>query len=199
MVAAEQVEKFGAGMCVYRGEKNGYDDSDFYGIFAVPAEPGTEFSVKGYHFRNVETGSTRHAGGFIATVDATEEVKEAYRAWVEAQMESIRAERAANDAKIPEVGTAVTVIEAVTRGKNKVAAGEVGVVFWRGGNRYGDMYGAKYDRPLRYRVGIELFDGTKVFVSEDRVAVQGHEHEERPLPAGHRLWGLMASTWPAIR
>lgn len=192
-VISLQEQEFGAGRCVYAGEHNGYDDSDFYGIFAIDAEGG------GYRFEKKIVGSTRHAGGFIPRKDATDEVLAAYRVAREAALAKIGEEIAENEAMVPVVGSFVTVIEAVTRGKNKVAAGEAGIVFWRGGNRWGDQYGEKYGRPEQFRVGVELFDGSKVFLAEYRVQVQGLEGEgKHALRRGDMVWGLLASSWPSV-
>lgn len=190
-VISQQEQEFGVGRCVYAGEHNGYDDSDFYGIFAVPVEGG------GFRFEKKIVGSTRHAGGYIPRADATDEVKAAYQVARDAALVRLEADHQDELARVPDKGDAVTIVEPVTRGKNKVAAGEVGVVFWRGGNRYGDQYGAKYGRPERFRVGVELFDGDKVFLSEDKVRVQGRETEA--LGSTDRTVDyLVAGSWPAI-
>lgn len=187
---SEQDREFGPGMCVAVGEHNGYDDSDFYGIFAKPAEGG------GFTFSKVTVGSTRHAGGFIPHVDATEEVFAAYEPAREAVFAKMRAERAAEEAKIPTEGKPVTVVKPPTRGKNKMPAGVTGVVKRRVKNQFDSAWAIRHDQGRTYRLLVDIEERGEVWLDEERVRVQGHEDEE----IGQVFLSveyLIAASWPA--
>ena len=99
------------------GEHNYYDDSDFYAI-VWDAEAGKA--------REIEYASTRGwTYGNQATVDATDEVKDAYQAWQKANMERAREELAREEARKPRKGKTVRVVKG-----RKIPVGTVGVVFW---------------------------------------------------------------------
>lgn len=184
-----QVEQFGAGTCVAMIEKNGYHDSDFYGVFAKSDGEG------GYTFEKVMTGSTAYGGGFVPNPDATDEVLTAYRAKRAEVMDGITAARAARAERVPAIGKTVTFVEAITRGKNKTAAGATGTVFYRDVNGYDPMWRIK-SGSRTYRVGVEFEDGRKVFAPESKVRVTGFEDEDVP-NMDSVVDYVVAAAWPA--
>lgn len=105
------------GATLKTGEHNYYDDSDFYAIV---------WDVEAGKSRKIEYATTRGwTYGNQATVDATDEIKAAYRAWQKANMERAREELAREEALKPRKGKMVRVV----RGR-KIPVGTVGVVFW---------------------------------------------------------------------
>lgn len=182
MVNAQQ-DEFGQGACVAMIERNGYNDSDFYGIFAVKDEDGYRFVTKA-------TGSTAYGGGYVPQVDATEDVLVAYRARRQEVLDKLAAEREQRLARVPVVGKTVTVVKAVTRGKNKIHLGAVGEVVWRGEDQYRTT-----QTYTRYRLGVE-FDGVKVFLDDDRVRVLGFEDEDLGYEDSAVDY-VIAGAWPA--
>lgn len=141
--------------CVLRlGERNMYDDSDFYAI-VWDAPKGAP--------RQVEYASTRgwtYANG--ADVDATDEVKAAYEAWETARAEDRRMAREAYEAALPTVGKTVKVVKG-----RKIPVGTVAEVTWFGEDKYNST-----SFLTRYRVGLNLtIDGKRVFTSADNVEV----------------------------
>jgi hypothetical protein len=188
-IPTAQAEKYGHGHCVKMIERNGYDDSDFCGIFAVPTEGG-------YRFTWETTGSTRYGGGYVPVADATPEVLEAYKAHRQVQLDRLADEQAAESDRTPFKGKAVTIVRSTCRGKNLVTEGETGTIIWRGEDGYKaqrqDAQGVRY-----YRVGIQMDDGRKVFTAEENVRVQGHEGEELGKDLGY-VHGMIAQSWPWI-
>lgn len=140
--------------CVLRlRERNMYHDSDFYAL-VWDAEIGAP--------REVEYGTTRFPTyGNTAHVDATEAVLAAYNVWQAQQRQAAAERRAEEERRTPYAGKVVEVT-----GGRKLAKGTLGVVFWRGEDKY---------RPSRiipaFRVGVKTDDGQKVFLSEDNVEV----------------------------
>lgn len=187
-LSTQQLEH-GVGRCLATREKNGYDDSDFYGLFAVEL-PG------GWKFQWVETGSTRFAGGFIPRVDCTDEaILSAYREQRKQVMRELAAERTARQAAQVLPGKPVTVITAVTRGKNKVEAGAFGTVLKRTENPFESAWAARYGTQT-YRLLIDLGD-RKVWIDEEKVRVTGHE--EQPLPdLDQTVDYFIAGNWPSL-
>lgn len=187
-----QVEQYGPGMCVAMIERNGYDDSDFTGVFAVPAEGG-------YRFERKETGSTRYGGGYVPVEDATPEVLAAYRARREEVMAGLAAERAEREAKVPSEGKAVTIVNPPTRGKNKVPAGTTGVVARRVLNDYDSRWAIENGhRTYRVRVDLDLprDDSLRsVWLDEDRVRVTGFEDQDLPVNMD-MVDAVIAGGWP---
>ncbi len=128
------------GMVLSTGERNGYDDSDFY---ANVWDEATQ-SIK-----QVEYATTRgwtYPNG--ASVDASPEVQAKAAAWVAEQKRVI-------EAATVRVGKTVQVV----RGR-KLPIGTVADVFWMGPDKY-----KKYGK----RVGLRLLDGTKVFIDAANV------------------------------
>lgn len=147
------------GRVIRTGEMNGYDDSDFYAV--VQFDNG--------NFGRVEYATTRgwtYPNG--AAADATPEVQAAYEAWQRELAEQRQREHEEAEARTAYPGREVVFIETVRKHKDnrRVEQGETGTVFWRGEDafRSGTFFKA-------YRVGVELADGTKRYVSEDKVRV----------------------------
>jgi hypothetical protein len=151
-------------------EMNGYDDSDFY---------ASVWDDAAGCLREVMYATTRgwsYPNG--AAVDATPEVLAKVAAWREAEAAAYRAAEAAAEAKFPSVGKTVKVV----RGR-KVAHGLVGEVFWVGKDKFKVARVRKYGNPMaealgfhkwdaaRYRVGLRLADGSKVFTAASNVEV----------------------------
>lgn len=141
-----------AGRCLYAREWNGYDDSDFSGLFYDPATGAFEWAT---------TASTAWYGGFIPTPNATPEAVAAYESWWNARYEVLKAEADENEQAIPKPGREVRVV-----GGRKYK-GREGVAAWYGEDRYKtSRYGTFY------RVGIDPSDGgPRFFVPADYVEV----------------------------
>lgn len=185
-----QAERFGHGMCVAMIENNGYHDSDFSGVFAFPAEGG------GYTFSRIETGSTRGGGGFVPVEDATEEVLAAYRARREQVLGELAAETEEIQKEVPLVGRRVTIIDPITRGKNKTPDRAQGEVVWRGNGFQQHWQRANGIEPKR--VGVKV-DGEErvVFLDEYRVRVVGFEDKMCVPKEGDRMVEyVVAASWP---
>jgi len=94
-------------ICVANREINGYDDSDFMATFLIE---GT------CEFEEIMTGSTRFGGGsYFTKINASDEVKEMYRAWLTAQS-TIR------ESRIVRVGKECTILKSR---KNKDKVGKI--------------------------------------------------------------------------
>lgn len=120
-------------------ERNGYDDSDFFAI-AWDAEAG-KTSVTMYD-------TTRFAGGGHATVDATEEVQAAARAYLASKTAELNIEDAEANATVPVKGDEVRSL--TTRGKNK---GVVGIVKWIGDDQFNyNHYSSKQPQVVGIKV-----------------------------------------------
>ena len=164
------------GLVLDTGEVNGYDDSDFYAVVWNPEtkapERVTYASTRGWTYPNG------------ATVDATDEVRAAYKEYC---AERIRAERervAKREAATPVVGRNVRVIHSYhsRKGDTAVLVGETGKVFWFGEDRFArpSRYGSALFNHLKdpregKRIGIELSDGRKVFLNATKVEVINEE------------------------
>jgi hypothetical protein len=184
-----------AGRVLATREKNGYDDSDFLAVVAFDAPDG------GYVFGQVETGSTRYAGGFIARPNVTDpDLIAAYEAKRDEVYARLAADRAEAEARNPEVGKTVTIVRPVTRGKNKTEAGVTGTVARKVENTYGKRYGGYAGK--RYRLAVlldEPGDARTVWLDDDRVRVQGYE-SDRDLPDLSRVVDyVIAEAWPAVQ
>lgn len=166
------------GCVVNTWERNGYNDSDFI---------ATVWDEASSTLKSVEYASTR---GWSypnhAEVDATPEVKAKVAALEAEQARLDEEKRALREARTPTNGKRVVVVKAVTRGKNQVAVGAEGEVFYFGedkffnGNRYlnGHQLHLIHALGLRdprtgNRVGIKLDDGRKIFVRALNVEVKG--------------------------
>lgn len=153
------------GLVLSTGERNGYDDSDFYARVWNP-EKG--------HPETIEYATTR---GWTypnsALVDATPETLAAFAAWEKRTREAAAARRTERDLKVPSVGRTVK----VTKGR-KVPVGKTGRVFWFGEDRFYRSYGPNFGLfdtlDLvgfgKYRVGLEI-DGARVFTNAKNVEV----------------------------
>ena len=130
------------GLVLAVGERNGYDDSDFY---ATVWNPTTKSPF------NVEYGTTR-AWTYPnhAEVDATPEVIAAYNEYRRVQADKAQVEFLKEEAKKPGKGKKVRVV----RGR-KVAIGTEGVIFWMGGVR---GYSASKWTSKSEKIGIALDD-----------------------------------------
>lgn len=216
-IPREQAEAYGHGMCVAAIEQNGYHDSYFKGIFAVPVgvpcvahrpegsnpgpaavldvKPGcSDCDCDHYRFTTKETGATAYGGGFIPVEDADEIVLDAYRARRDEIMESLAAERAEREARIPSEGKPVTIVKPPTRGKNKVPAGTTGVVKRRVVNDFDSRYAKEVSGLRSYRVQVET-DDKVLWLDEDRVRVTGHEAEDLPI-SDSQVDYIIAGAWP---
>jgi hypothetical protein len=140
-----------AGTVIAVREKNGYDDSDFLAL--VPGPSGG--------FVWVETGTTRFAGGFIATVDATDEVIDAYEAWYTKHKDEANKAQAAHDARKVGVGSKVQVIG------GRKHKGKIGRVTWFGKDEY-----VRSKASTHYRIGITTVEGDRFFVPVRYVEVE---------------------------
>ena len=149
------LKRFAEGCVISLREMNGYDDSDFYATYYEP-ESG-EFKETLYASTR---GWTYPCG---AVVDATPEVLEKWRAYCKARNEAYYAKVAAAEAAKPTKGKTVKVIRPV-RGKAALKGGETGKVFWYGEDKF-----SRYSKA--YRVGVELEEGRKVFISAGAVEV----------------------------
>jgi hypothetical protein len=127
-----------AGTVIAVREKNGYHDSDFLAL--VPGPSGG--------FGWVETGTTRFGGGFVATVDATDDVIDAYEAWHDTKVAEVREAQAQYDARKIGVGSTVRVIG------GRKHKGKTGTVTWFGKDEY-----ARSKIATHFRVGIVPTDG----------------------------------------
>lgn len=132
-------------------ERNGYDDSDFLAL--VESDAGG--------FGWITTGSTAYGGGWIATPNATEEVKARYAEWYAGRKAVAEAAQAAYDERVVKVGSEVRVVG------GRKHKGQSGVVVWFGKDQY------KSTRTTEvFRVGIQPADGgEKFFVPVEQVEV----------------------------
>ena len=136
------IEETRVGLVLSIGERNGYDDSDFYATVWNPVKGCPEC---------VEYASTRGwSNPNSATPDATPEVRADYEAWSKAQAEEARKRQAEIEAKTPSIGKLVKVV----RGR-KVAVGTIGRIFWMGEDtKYSSSRWAKSTT----KIGIALDD-----------------------------------------
>lgn len=140
-------------------EQNWHDDSDFYAI----VWNGERLTTDEYATTRFPTDENH------AAVDATDEVRAAAGEWAVRVMRSAVEAEADAIARQIEVGKTVRVVAPVTRGKNKVAAGTSGRVFWM--QESFSQYGT-WSRG--WRLGVEGPDGT-FFIDAHRVEVVNPE------------------------
>lgn len=148
------------GLCIRDYERNGYNDSDWYMIIWNPVEKRPE---------TLEFASTRGWSYpcYGSKPDATPEILAAYQAWEKEYAESQRRALEAAEAKLPKVGRAVRVVKG-----RKLPKGTVGRVFWTGCNQFRTYYRNGYNQPNQFeRLGIQLEDGSKVFMAGANVEV----------------------------
>jgi len=130
-------------------EDNGYDDSDFYAL--VQKDNG--------EFGWIATGTTRFQGGWIATPNATPEVKAAYSAWYDAKDAQTKVDIEAFNDNMAAVGKAARVVG------GKKYKNRQGEIFWFGVDKFRSSKSATY-----FRVGIEDSQG-KFFVPADQIEI----------------------------
>jgi hypothetical protein len=147
------------GLVLELREMNGYDDSDFYARVwndeTGTVDRVTYASTRGWTYPNG------------AAVDATDEVKAKYDAFVAKELAEARAAAAAREAAMPAKGKKAKTVRNV-RGKNAVEAGVTGTIFWVGEDKFSKSY---YGAPVKLRVGFEADDGRKVFLASNAVEV----------------------------
>lgn len=149
-----RVEYKGAVLQTY--ERNGYDDSDFIAIV---------YDVKTDTVKEVEYASTRHAGGGDATVDATEDIRDAARYVLFEERIAASVEHSRKVAREVAMGKEVFVT-ATKAGKDRklggkdVKAGTIGTVVFVGDDRY--RRGAKRFGILT-ETGERIYGGAEVF------------------------------------
>lgn len=137
-------------------ERNGYEDSDFY------AEC---WDREKQEVVQIEYDSTRCGGGGYAKIDATKEtILEVYRYYKKNATYYFDNVYNEKNAKLVRKGDLVEVV----RGR-KIPKGTVGKVFWIG-TRFNS-----YNYQDEQRVGIEVEDGTRLFLPLDYVTVIGWE------------------------
>lgn len=106
-----------------------------------------------------------------AEVDATDEVKAAYQAWKTARAAKAKADYHEELAKMPKVGQSVRII-----GGRKLPKGTIAEITWVGLDTFKEQASKRYSSgweeilPFKYyadkyRVGLRLNDGKRVFVS----------------------------------
>ena len=186
-----QADQFGVGNCLAVREHNGYNDSDFSGLFAVPNDDG------GLTFTWAETGTTRFAGGYVPHKDITDPaIVAAYTARREQVLAEVATARAAEQEKIPTVGKQVVFVKAITRGKNKTEVGTVATVVARDTNPFDSAWTQRYGH-RSYRLKVSVPGKFNFFTDEDRVRVVGHETEE--IGAVYNdIDGLIVGSWPLV-
>lgn len=136
-------------------EMNGYDDSDFYAVVwdDTADAPKDVFyaSTRGWTYLNG------------ATVDATPERVEKFRAWRERVAVERALDAAAARAVKVEIGKRVKVV----RGR-KVPKGTEGRVFWMGPDKFARSYSGM---PGPMRTGLKLADGSVAWTAETNLEV----------------------------
>lgn len=148
------MKEFAHGCVVNTREFNGYDDSDFYATY-YDAEAG--------EFREVMYATTR---GWTypchATIDATPEVLELWKAERARRAEVARKLEAERLERLPSKGRRVRILP--NKGKAKIYAGREAVVFWFEEQR--SQFGT-WSRG--YRVGVQI-EGTneRVFLAWEK-------------------------------
>jgi hypothetical protein len=150
-------------------EENGYNDSDFYARVWDHAEGKSKeimyATTRGWTYAN------------HAVKDATDEVKALYKAEQERLAAERKARHDAELAKMPSKGKTVKVIAG-----RKLPKGTQGVVFWIGLDSFKEARAARYRTGWecllgftydaeKYRVGIQLANGEKVFVAANQVEI----------------------------
>ncbi len=153
------------GLVLATRERNGYDDSDFYAVVwdADAGEP-----------KNIEYATTRgwtYANS--ATVDATDEVRAAYDAYLRELAAGRQAAADAAELATPRVGKTVKVIKG-----RKIPVGTVVAVTWYG---EGSVYGGSARRQAvapPMRVGLNI-DGKRVYTDASNVEVTGQGMDVR--------------------
>lgn len=148
------------GLCISDYERNGYDDSDFYMVV---------WNWEKMHTETIEFASTRGWSypAMGSKPDATPEVLAAYAEWQKKIDADARRERQEAESRLPKKGRTVRVIKG-----RKLPKGTIAKVFWTGCNQFQTYYRNGYNQPNQYdRLGLELEDGSRVFVAGANVEV----------------------------
>jgi hypothetical protein len=154
-------------------ERNGYHDSDFF---------ATVWDDEQKKPREIEYATTRgwtYPNG--ADIDATPEVKAAYAAYSEERRKKEIAAYEAERAKMPALGDKIRVIAG-----RKIPKGTEAEVVWVGEDSFAcrrlDRYKSPYSYMLpwrynaeRYRIGVRLLDGTRVFTAAKNIEIISRE------------------------
>lgn len=145
-------------------ERNGYHDSDF--LMAV-------WDTDKKKMESIEYGSTSHCGWTRPNYDhmnkADEAIQNEFRAWAIETASQIIHDGVVTEASEPnkvQIGDElITIRKTKKKDSTVIEAGIAGRVFWQGA--YGSFYAKGYNKPDRTntRVGLELQDGSKVFVA----------------------------------
>lgn len=134
------------GMTVAVREKNGYDDSDWIATY-----------WDGEKFVEDLCGTTRFAFPLSAHVDAPAEIMEL---WVieckrrADEAKKIRLEKIAND---PTVGKRVEIV------KGRKHVGKIGIIYWRGYNKFKTYYKNGYNQPENNQILAVRTDSNEQF------------------------------------
>jgi hypothetical protein len=151
--AGYRVEYVGKVLGIY--EENGYDDSDFYAY--VETAPGV--------FGRVIYNSTRHAGGGVAEVDATDDVYERFWDYYDQFWAKVAADRERDEATVARVGREVE----VTGGRKY--KGRRGTVGWVGEYKF-----ARGPHGGTWRMRVDPEEGESFFVSLAQTTLPDHEN-----------------------
>lgn len=148
------------GNTLFMVERNGYDDSDFSGMFYDP---------KSGKFGWATTGSTSYGGGFIPQPDASDDIVARYREAYATARADYDARIADWESRVPDIGKTVRVDEhAEGSTRKRKNGGREGTVVWHGRDDYKSS-----ELVDRFRIGIQPDDGGDVFyVPADYVKVQ---------------------------
>jgi hypothetical protein len=152
------------GLVLSLEERNGYHDSDFYAIVWNPETRSPE---------TIEYATTRgwtYPAG--ANVDASDEIREEYRAWADQRAEERREARAKREAADPTPGKRVRVVAGRgPHGFEGTWQGTEAVIFWRGAYKFATYYRNRPDDPHNQRIGLRLEDGRRVYTALTNVEV----------------------------
>lgn len=124
----------------------------------------------GGYFHWIEYGTTRFACDTYCRIDATDEVKALYTAWVAKNRAERREAALRIKGTLPERGARVRVVKG-----RKIPKGTEGTVFWHGADKYRKRY-AFFGGDSEYeRVGFETDDGEKFFTAASNLDVLVHD------------------------
>jgi len=176
-------EKLYEGAVLHRYERNGYHDSDFYAIV-----------WNGVHAEVIEYDTTRFAGGGWATVDATEEVQAAARAWYIERRIKWTIEDEKRNALVPQKGDQVRSL--TKSGKN---VGVTGVLAWLGYDQYANRYRTRQSDIGPDRGGIKVEGEAKYrfLALRDIERVEPREVDEAAIRERVERWGANAN-WRSL-
>lgn len=124
----------------------------------------------GGQFRWIEYGTTRFGGSSSCRVDATDEVKALFHAWVEEnRVRMVEGLKRVQAAQI-DCGARVRVV----RGR-KVPVGTEGTVFWLGPDQYASYWTRRHNSNDKARAGFQTDDGEKYFIDSHKLEVLIHD------------------------